>query len=104
MVLVSVQGVLSLVGSVQGSLSGGLCPVTGVCLSTGGGLSLGEEGLHPGGSLSMGVSVRETPLDRDPPYGNERAVRTLLECILAEEVSGHGHVNSCVLLKHKRFQ
>ena len=33
--------------------------------------------LCPGGSLSRRVSVRETP-----PYGKERAVRILLECIL----------------------
>ena len=33
-------------------------------------------GLCPGGSLSG------RPPDRDPPYGNERAVRILLECIL----------------------
>ena len=51
---------------------------------------LGGGGLCPGGSLSGGgggsvqgegsvwrVSVMETP-----PYGNERAVRILLECIL----------------------
>ena len=38
----------------------------------------------PRGSLSKGggVSVRETPLGQRPPYGNERAVRILLECIL----------------------
>ena len=41
-----------------------------------GSLSRGE-GLCPGGSLSIGVSARETPL-----YGNEQAVHILLECIL----------------------
>ena len=57
---------------------GGLCPSMHhrshdqVCL---GGLCPG--GLCPGGSLSGRVSIRETP-----PYGNERAVRILLECIL----------------------
>ena len=51
-ILVSVQGV---------SFQGVLCP----------GGSLSRE------SLSRGVSVTETP-----PYGNERAVRILLECIL----------------------
>ena len=44
-----------------GSLSGGLCP---------GGFCPGS--LCPGGGLCKG----------DPPYGNERAVRILLECIL----------------------
>ena len=46
-------------------------------------------GLYPGGSLSrgeglcpQGVSVRETPGQRLHSYGNERAVRILLECIL----------------------
>ena len=33
-------------------------------------------------SLSRGVSVMETP-----PYGNKRAVRILLECILVETLS-----------------
>ena len=41
------------------------------------GQSLSMEGLCPGGSLSRGVSVRETPL-----YSNEQAVSILLECIL----------------------
>ena len=52
----------------EGSLSGGLYP---------GGLCLG--GLCPvsRGSLYGGVSVR-----RHPPYGKERTVRILLECIL----------------------
>ena len=54
---------------------------TGVCLSTGGSRSLSRGVSIPGGeSLSRGVwggSVRKTPL-----YGNERAVRILLECIL----------------------
>ena len=51
---------------------------TGVCLSTGGG-GLCPGGCLSGGSLSRGVSVRETP-----PYSNMRAVRILLECILVE--------------------
>ena len=36
------------------------------------------------GHMTGGGSVGETPPDRDPspPYGNERAVRILLECIL----------------------
>ena len=55
---------------------GGLCP--GESLS--GGLCLG--------GLCLGVSVQGAlcqgdPADRDPPtYGNEQAVRILLECIL----------------------
>ena len=70
---VSVWGV-----SVQGDLS----PEGGLCLG----------GLCPGGSQFMRegvsvwgvVSVRETPRTKTPPppYGNERAVRILLECIL----------------------
>ena len=75
-----------------GSLSGGLCPEAS--LSRGslsrGSLSRGalsrrslSRGCLSGGSLSGGVSVRETPLDRKPPYGNERVVHILLECILA---------------------
>ena len=39
--------------------------------------SVHRGGSLSGGYLSRGVSVRETP-----PYGNERAVRILLECIL----------------------
>ena len=79
---------------------------TGVCLSTGGlcpGGLCPEGGLSPGGSLSRGgsvqgglcpgvsvqgvcpggVSVRETPSWTE--YGNKRAVRILLECILVIE-------------------
>ena len=60
-----------------------------------GGLRLGGGHLCPGrGSLSKEVSVRQGSLcpegvfvwgglcHGDPPYGNERAVRLLLECIL----------------------
>ena len=64
---VSVQG-----GSLsrQGvSVQGDLCPGRGVSAQGG--------SLSRRGSLSRGVSVRETP-----KYGNERAVRILLECIL----------------------
>ena len=74
---VSVQGGLCLGGLSRGISGGeeGLCP---------GGLSPGEGGLCPGvsvwGSLSRGVSVRETP------YGNERALRILLECILVNKL------------------
>ena len=52
------------------SLSGG-----GLCLGVSGGSLSG--GSLTRGSLTRGVSVRG-----DPPYGNERAVRILLECIL----------------------
>ena len=77
---VSVQG-----ASVWGSLSrgvsvqGALCP--GRSLSRGNlcpGVSVQGESLSRRGvSLSKGVSFTEIP-----PYGNERAVRILLECIL----------------------
>ena len=60
---------------------------------TGGGLCLG--GSWSRGSLSRrisvwevsvwGRSVREIPPDRDPPYGNERAIRILLEYIIVIE-------------------
>ena len=69
-----------------------------VILFTGGGLSLsqhapqvtspgdlcpGRVSVHGGGSLSRGVSVRETSrTETSSPYSNERAVRILLECIL----------------------
>ena len=92
---------LSRLVSVWGSSSRGVC-VQGVSvpgdlspgdLSPGGsfqgGLCLGDP--CPGGSLSSGVSIqrgvlvqgisaRETPL----PYGKERVVRILLECIVLE--------------------
>ena len=62
--------------SVQGSLSKG-----GLCL---GSLCLGC--LWPGGSLSGGSLSRGSLsgglCQGDPPYGNVRAVRMLLECIL----------------------
>ena len=57
--------------SVRGDFCpGGLCP---------GDLCPG--GLCPGG-LYLGVSVQWGSLSRRPPYGKERAVRILLECIL----------------------
>ena len=80
---VSVRGCLCPGVSLSGgSLSMGvLCP--GVSLS-GGSLSMGV--LCPGGSLSRGVSVREIPqTESPPPYGNERVVRILLECILVQQ-------------------
>ena len=69
---------------------------TGVCLSTGGSLWGGsaQGGVCPRGhlcprgslskgSLSRGVSVKETSPGREPTiYGKERAVHILLECIL----------------------
>ena len=48
----------------------------GVSVSVPGGASVPGV-LHLRGSLSLGVSVMESP-----PYGNERAVHILLECIL----------------------
>ena len=72
-------------------LGGGLCLWSHV--PSRGSLSLVRCSFWGGGSLSLfscsfqGVSVTQTPLDRDPPdspllYGNERALRILLECIL----------------------
>ena len=58
------------VGSLGGFCPGGLCP---------GDLCPG--GLCPGG-LYLGVSVQWGSLSKTPPYGKERAVRILLECIL----------------------
>ena len=52
-------------------MTGGLSGGGGLC--SGGFLSEGD--LCPGGLLGR-------PPDRDPPYGNEQAVRILLECIL----------------------
>ena len=73
--------------SVQGE--GGLCPggifVQGdLCpggVSVQGSLCPGA--LCPGGGLCLGVSVQGGSLAGRPPYSNERAVRILLECILA---------------------
>ena len=58
---------------------------TGVCLSTGGVVSVSVWGVSVkrGVSGPEGVSVRERPpADRDSPYGNERAVHILPGCIL----------------------
>ena len=71
---ISVQGGLCPRGSLSWgdgwSLSGDLCP--GVSLHR----HLSQWDLCLGGSLSREVSVRE-----NPPYGKERAVHILLECI-----------------------
>ena len=94
---VSVQGDLSPRGLCSGvSVQGGLCPGRGSLVRG----SLSREvvsvqggGLYPGrgalaleslcrGSLSRGVSVREIP---PLPYGNVRAVRILLECLLVRK-------------------
>ena len=66
--------------SVQGE--GGLCPGGSLGVSVQG-ESLSREGLCPGGGLCLGVSVQGGSLSGRPPYSNERAVRILLECILA---------------------
>ena len=70
-----------------GSLSGGVSVQTGVSVQ-GRGVSVQGRDLCPGGggspsrgSLSGGVSVRETP----PPRSYVRAVHILLECILVFE-------------------
>ena len=61
---------------------------TGVCLSTGGSWSLSWDVSVPwcvsvqGGSLPRGVSIQGGLCHGHPPYGNERAVRILLECII----------------------
>ena len=64
---------------------------TGVCLSTGGGVSIqgglsrgvsGPRGLCPGGLCLEGISVKESP----PPDGKERAVCILLKYILVKKV------------------
>ena len=118
--------------SVQGvSVHGGLCP-QGLCP---GGLCSGD--LYPGGSLSregvpvsvsvgvsaqgvsvqgvsiQGVSIQGSlskergPCQGDPPYGNVRVLRILLECILVESHSGkslltkkgsHYFLSGCKLL------
>ena len=120
-----------------GLCPGGLCPwgsLSTGSLSTGG-LCSGD--LYPGGSLSregvpvsvsVGVSVQGVsvqgvsiqgvsiqgslskergPCQGDPPYGNVRVVRILLECILVESHSGkslltkegsHYFLSGCKLL------
>ena len=47
-------------------------------------LFTGKGGLCQGDPLDRDPPDRDPP-DRDPPYGNERAVRTLLECILVAD-------------------
>ena len=76
---VSVWGSLCPVGSLSGGVSvqGWRVSVQGVSVQ---GLCPGESlsrGSLFGGCLSRGVSFMEIPL-----YGNERAIRILLECIL----------------------
>ena len=81
----SLSGVLCPGGSLSrwslssGSLSGGLCP-EGLCP----GVSV-QGGLCPGGLCPGEFFVRETPRQR-PPYGNERVVRIVLECILVTSI------------------
>ena len=55
-----------------------------VILFTGGSRFLCRGGLRPTGGV---VSVRGGLCHGDPSYGNERAVRILLECILVETLS-----------------
>ena len=63
----------------RGSLGLVLCSFQGV--SVWGSLSRGS--LSGTVSIHRGISVRETPLDRDPPpHVEERTVRILLECCL----------------------
>ena len=66
--------------SVQwGSLSGGWSLSTQVSVQ---GVSV-QGSLCPGGSLSRGLSVKGALCQEDPQYSNERAVRILMECIVA---------------------
>ena len=52
------------------------------------------------GSLSSGALCQPDPRDRDPQYGNERAVRILLECILVAIHSCYSYVNdACVVVR-----
>ena len=63
-----------LAGSVPRERGGGLCPW----------------GSLSGASLSSGVSVWGVSVMETPPYGNERAVCILLECILVQSsISTH---------------
>ena len=94
-VLVSVQGGVSIWGGVspiqrvwgrlsvwRGSLSGGSQyrgPLSRGSLSRG---SLSRWDFSVQGGLCQGDPPDRDPPDRDPPYGNEQAVRVLLECIL----------------------
>ena len=57
------------------------------------GVSVQKGSLFRGVSV-QGVSVRETHPDRDPPYGNKRVVRILLECILVLNVF---YVDTCTV-------
>ena len=67
----------------EGSLSRGLCP-GGFCL----------RGLCLGGSLSEGSLSVGGLCHGDPPYGNEQAVRILLECILVDKCFSHRTENN----------
>ena len=69
------------------SVQGSLCPVGGLCpggLSTG--VSVQGVSLSRGSLFPRGVSVQGWSLSRRPPaespYGKERTVRILMECIL----------------------
>ena len=74
---VSVQGVLCWGRSL---FRGDLCQGE---VSVQRGLCLGEGGLCPGGVSVQGIYVQGGLCPgRPPPYDNERAVRTLLECFL----------------------
>ena len=92
---VSVQGVSVQRISVQGVSVGGFCLWVsvwgGVCLR--GALSRGSlsRGFSAQGVSVWGVSVQEglcvgSVLGSPPPYGNEQAVRILLECILVYRI------------------
>ena len=66
-----------------GSLSRGVSVQRGGSVQGRGSLSLpGGVSVRGGGSVRRGVCIREIP-----PYGNELAVRILLECILVWKVN-----------------
>ena len=91
------RGSLSGVSVEVGLCPGGLCP-GGLC--PGGSLSRVRGSLYRvRGSLSRG-SLSGRPLDRDPPYGNVRAVRILLKCILV--VSSERF--PCLLFQPTKFE
>ena len=71
-----------------------------VILFTGGSRSLSMGGLCPGGGLCQGVSLSGRGLCHgDPTYGNEQAVRILLECILIVQIF---FVENCMKMKEFR--
>ena len=85
--------------SLSRGVSGGLC--LGVSVQGRGSLSgrvSVQGGLCSRGSLCVGVSVRENPPPRKgprPSYGNEQAVRILLECIFVNILLAASRKENC---------